>query len=92
MTLRFFSAGDDDEPLRHARFFLLVASRDPLSHRSLIAFTAWSSFAHALMSLQALLNMIPRRELVGVALFVVIGVALITLLLPNIQPSALRLS
>lgn len=60
--------------------FLLVASRDPLSHRSLIAFAAWSSFAHAaIMSFQALLNMIPRRELVGVALFVVIGVALIAL-------------
>jgi hypothetical protein len=67
--------------------FLLVASRDPLSHRSLIAFTAWSNFAHAaIMSFQALLNMIPRRELVGVALFVVIGVALIALA-PAEQPA-----
>lgn len=33
---------------------LLLASRDPSSHRSLIAFTAWSSFAHAaLMAVQA---------------------------------------
>jgi tryptophan-rich sensory protein len=60
--------------------FLLLASRDPSAHRSLIAFAAWSSFAHAgLMSFQALLNMIARRELIGSALFAVIGVALIAL-------------
>ena len=29
--------------------FLLIAARHPSSHRSLIAFTAWSSFAHALV-------------------------------------------
>src|SRR6266700_643484 len=60
--------------------FLLLAARNPSEHRSLIAFTAWSSFAHAaLMAVQAFLNLIPRRELVGVALFIVIGVALIVL-------------
>jgi uncharacterized protein DUF6632 len=60
--------------------FLLVASRDPSAHRSLIAFTAWSSFAHAaLMAVQASLKLIPRRELAGVAFFVVIGVTLIVL-------------
>jgi hypothetical protein len=59
--------------------FLLLASRNP-SERSLFAFTAWSSFAHAaLMAVQAFLNLIPRRELAGVAFFVVIGVALIVL-------------
>jgi tryptophan-rich sensory protein len=64
--------------------FLLLASRDPSSHRSLIAFTAWSSFAHAaVMAVQASLNLIPRRELMGVAFFVVIGVALITLARPK---------
>jgi FtsH-binding integral membrane protein len=60
--------------------FLLLAARNPSEHRSLIAFTAWSSFAHAtLMAVQASLNLIPRRELMGVAFFVVIGVALIAL-------------
>ena len=60
--------------------FLLLASRNPSAHRSLIAFTAWSSFAHAgIMSLQALLNMIARRELIGSAVFILIGVALIAL-------------
>ena len=60
--------------------FLLLASRNPSAHRSLIAFTAWSSFAHAgIMSFQALLNMIARRELIGSAVFLAIGLALISL-------------
>ena len=60
--------------------FLLLASRDPSANRSLIAFTAWSSFAHAaVMSYQALLSMIARRELIGSAVLVVIGAALIAL-------------
>ena len=61
-------------------FFLLLAIRNPLASRSLIAFTAWSSFAHAaVMGTQALRNMISRGELVGVAVLVVIGAALIAL-------------
>ena len=60
--------------------FLLLAARDPSANRSLIGFTAWSSFAHAaLMGLQAFLKMIARGELLGVAALVVIGVALIAL-------------
>lgn len=66
--------------------FLLIASRKPSAHRSLIGFTAWSSFAHAgLMSIQAFLNMIARRELIGSAVFTVIDVALIALT-PAKQP------
>jgi hypothetical protein len=60
--------------------FLLLAIRNPLANRSLIAFTAWSSFAHAaVMGTQALRNMISRGELIGVAVLIVIGVALIAL-------------
>ena len=60
--------------------FLLLASRNPSAHRSLIAFTAWSSFAHAtVMGVQAYLNFIARRELIGSAVFTAIGVALIAL-------------
>jgi hypothetical protein len=60
--------------------FLLLAARNPSAHRSLIAFTAWSSFVHAaLMGMQAFLNLVARGELVGVAVLVVIGVALIVL-------------
>jgi hypothetical protein len=60
--------------------FLLLASRNPSAHRSLIAFAAWSSFAHAaVMSFQAFRNLIARGELIGSAVLVVIGVALIAL-------------
>jgi Family of unknown function (DUF6632) len=60
--------------------FLLLAARDPSANRSLIAFTAWSSFAHAaLMGMQAWRNIVARGELIGVAVLIVIGVALIVL-------------
>ena len=60
--------------------FLLLAIRNPSDHRSLIAFTAWSSLAHAVvMGLQAFRNMVGREELVGVALLVVIGIVFIAL-------------
>ena len=60
--------------------FLLLAIRNPSANRSLIAFTAWSSFAHAaLMGSQAMLNMISRQELIGVGVLVVIGAAFIAL-------------
>ena len=60
--------------------FLLLAVRNPSANRNLIAFTACSSFAHAaLMGVQTYRSIISRGELVGVALLVVIGVALITL-------------
>lgn len=60
--------------------FLLLAMRNPPAHRSLIAFTAWSSFAHAaLMGTQAMANMVSRVELYGVAVLIVIGIALIAL-------------
>jgi hypothetical protein len=60
--------------------FLLLAARDPSANRSLIAFTAWSSFAHAvLMAGQAFANLIARGELIGSVVLVVIGIALIAL-------------
>ena len=66
--------------------FLLLAIRNPAASRSLIAFTAWSSFAHAaIMGNQACRNMVARGELIGVAVLVVIGVALIALA-PAKQP------
>ena len=60
--------------------FLLLAIRNPSANRSLIAFTAWSSLAHAaVMGTQAWLNMVARGELIGVAVLFVIGVVLIAL-------------
>jgi drug/metabolite transporter (DMT)-like permease len=60
--------------------FLLLASRNPSAHRSLIAFTAWSSLVHAaLMGFQAFRHFIQHGELVGVAVLILIGIALIVL-------------
>ena len=60
--------------------FLLLAIRNPPASRSVIAFTAWSSFAHAaLMGTQAFRNMVARGELIGVGVLVIIGVVFIAL-------------
>ena len=46
--------------------FLLIASRNPLEHRSLIWFTVWSSVVHAsIMAVQALVHSEHRRHLYG---------------------------
>jgi len=67
--------------------FLIMAARNPSANRSLIAFTAWSSFAHAmLMAGQAFAGLIARGKLIGSAVLVVIGVALIALP-PTKQPA-----
>ena len=60
--------------------FLLIAARNPSQHRSLIAFTAWSSFAHAgTMAVQVYYNLISRTEAYGVLVLGIIGVVLIAL-------------
>lgn len=61
-------------------FFLLLAARNPSEHRSLIAFTAWSSFAHAaVMGTQAYRKIVDRQEMIGVIVLIVIGIVLIAL-------------
>jgi hypothetical protein len=66
--------------------FLLLAARNPSANRSLIGFTAWSSFAHAaVMAVQGSLHWVARRELIGSVVFIIIGVALIALT-PRKQP------
>lgn len=61
--------------------FLLIAVRNPAAHRSLIAFAAWSSFAHAaVMTVQAYYDVAERVHfLIGVAFMMVIGAALLAL-------------
>src|SRR5271169_294817 len=60
--------------------FLLIAVRDPSANRSLIAFTAWSCFSHAaVMAVTAFSKGGYRGNLWGVAVLVIIGVALIVL-------------
>src|SRR5690349_8943999 len=46
--------------------FLLIASRDPAAHTSLIWFTVWSSIVHAaIMAVQALTDGAERGHLIG---------------------------
>jgi hypothetical protein len=61
--------------------FLLIAVRNPSAHRSLIAFAAWSSFAHAVVMSVLGFEIASERVgfLVGSAVLVVIGIALIML-------------
>lgn len=61
--------------------FLLLAARKPAAHRSLIAFAAWSSFAHAIV-MSTLGFHVPSEKtgfLIGSAVLVVIGIALLAL-------------
>ena len=59
--------------------FLLIASRAPAEHRSLILFAGWSSFVHGLsMAVQAVLDPTERTHLIGdVPALVLIGVLLL---------------
>ena len=66
---------------------LLLAVPNPSAHASLIAFAAWSSFAHAaVMAIMALRDAGERGHLLGVAVLIVIGVPLIVLA-PARQPA-----
>jgi uncharacterized protein DUF6632 len=67
--------------------FLLIAARNPSAHRSLIAFAAWSSFAHAIVMSTQGFEIASQRSgfLGGSAVLVVIGLALIVLA-PRKQP------
>jgi hypothetical protein len=61
--------------------FVLLATRNPSANRSLIAFTAWSSFAHGAVMVVMAVHVTSAREglLMVSALLGVIGVALIVL-------------
>jgi drug/metabolite transporter superfamily protein YnfA len=60
--------------------FLLLSVRNPKDHRSLIAFAGWANIAHAaLMVVQVQRHWIERQELIGVMVFGLIGLALVTL-------------
>jgi peptidoglycan/LPS O-acetylase OafA/YrhL len=60
--------------------FLLIAARNPSANRSLIAFTAWSSFAHAaVMAVTSFSKGGYRGDLWGVPVLGIVGGALIVL-------------
>jgi len=65
--------------------FLLLAVRNPSAHRSLIAFAAWSSFAHAAVMGTLGFEIAEQRTgfLIASAILVVIGLVLIVLAPPK---------
>lgn len=58
--------------------FLMIASRDPMAHRSLIWFTVWSSIVHGgIMAIQSVANPMHRGHLFGdVAALMAVAVVL----------------
>lgn len=69
--------------------FLLLATRAPSAHRSVIAFTAWSSFAHAaVMAVMSIQVPTARAEWLITALVLGIIGALLIVLAPGKQTSA----
>lgn len=61
--------------------FLLIAARNPSRHRTLIAFAAWSSFAHAAVMSTLGLEIPNQRAgfLIGSGVLVLIGLILLLL-------------
>ena len=66
--------------------FLMMASRDPLQHLSLIWFTVWSSFVHAaIMGVQSFKSPQNHRHLVGDVPALIIAGVVLALLTPRGQ-------
>ena len=64
--------------------FLILASRDPLRHRSLIWFTVWSSVVHAgIMAFQALGNPSEHGHLLGDVPALLVVALVLALLMPR---------
>lgn len=67
--------------------FLLIASRDPLAHRSLIWFTVWSSIVHGgIMAVQSIVNTRHIGHLSGDVAALLIVAALLAALTPRQGP------
>ena len=64
--------------------FLLMASRNPLAHLSLIWFTVWSSVVHAaIMAIQALVNPEHTGHLLGDVPALLVVAAVLAILTPR---------
>ena len=68
--------------------FLMIASRDPMAHRSLIWFTMWSSIVHGgIMGIQSLANPMHIGHLIGDVAALIAVAAVLAALTPR-QASA----
>jgi Na+/H+ antiporter NhaA len=70
--------------------FLLLAARNPAAHRSLIAFTAWSSFAHASVMTVMGFQQPSKRGDFWVASLILVVIGAILLPLAPAKPSVER--
>jgi len=69
--------------------FLVLASRSPGRHRSLILFAAWSSVVHALiMAVQAMRDPAERGHFFGdVPILLVVGIILLAMAPKELEPA-----
>jgi len=64
--------------------FLLIASRNPYAHKSLIWFTVWSSVVHGvIMGVQGLSDAAERGHLVGDAPALILVAIILAVLMPR---------
>jgi len=64
--------------------FLLLASRDPLAHKSLIWFTVWSTFVHgAIMGIQSIADARHVAHLWGDVPALIVVAAVLAALMPR---------
>jgi hypothetical protein len=64
--------------------FLMIASRNPMAHKSLIWFTVWSSFVHgAIMAIQSVRNVQHIAHLWGDVLALIVVGAVLAVLMPR---------
>src|SRR6476646_10671599 len=64
--------------------FLLIASRDPSAHKSLIWFTVWSSLVHAvIMGVQGFTDAAERGHLVGDVPALILVAIILAVLMPR---------
>jgi uncharacterized protein DUF6632 len=64
--------------------FLMIASRDPMAHKSLIWFTIWSSFVHgAIMAIQSITSVRHISHLWGDILALIVVGAVLAALMPR---------
>jgi hypothetical protein len=68
--------------------FLMLASRDPMAHRSLIWFAVWSSIAHGvIMAVQSVANHQHIGHLWGDVLALIVVAAVLAVLTPRQTPA-----
>jgi hypothetical protein len=69
--------------------FLIIASRNPYAHKSLIWFTVWSSAVHAaIMGVQALSDTAERGHLVGDVPALILVAIILAVLMPRTAATA----